>query len=99
LTASEVDLRLDLVRRKLRGHAGGVELQSVSADGVVHLRFTGMCAGCVLKPLTMAAIVKPAFSDLQGVADVVASGARVSAASAERLRAVVATTSLGMHER
>ena len=70
--------RLELVERVLASHAGGVQLVEVSGDGLVRLRFTGMCAGCMLKPLTMAAVVAPALSDIAGVTGVDAAGTRVS---------------------
>ena len=66
--------RLELVERVLASHAGGVQLVEVSGDGLVRLRFTGMCAGCMLKPLTMAAVVAPALSDIAGVTGVDAAG-------------------------
>ena len=87
-TQSAVDARLDFVRRRLRAHAGGIELRGVDPDGIVRLRFTGMCAGCPLKPLTMAMVVIPALRPLKGVREVVAPGARVSATSQARLRTI-----------
>lgn len=87
-TQSAVEARLDLVRRRLRAHAGGIELHEVSPEGIVQLRFTGMCAGCVLKPLTMATVVIPLLRPLEAVREVVAPGARVAAASQARLRRI-----------
>ena len=82
--------RLELVERVLALHAGGVQLVEVSGDGLVRLRFTGMCAGCMLKPLTMAAVVAPALSDIAGVTGVDAAGTRVSGQAHARVLAAQA---------
>lgn len=77
--------RVDAVCRLMRAHAGAIELVEVSAAGVVRLRFTGMCAGCQLRPLTMRGTIVPALSSLPGVSAVHADGARISEEAAQRL--------------
>ena len=67
-------------------HAGGLELETVDADGNVRVRFTGMCTGCLYRPVTMAATIRPALMELDGVTAVQAAGSRVSE-RAERLLA------------
>lgn len=69
--------QLDGLERKLAWHAGGVDLVGVTADGVVELRFTGMCTGCPLRPMTMEATIRPALMRVDGVREVTATGARL----------------------
>jgi Fe-S cluster biogenesis protein NfuA len=77
--------RVTEVSNLLKSHAGGLELVDVSDSGVVSLRFTGMCTGCPLKPLTMAGTVRPAFLAIAGVVGVEAEGSRTSVEAEERL--------------
>jgi Fe-S cluster biogenesis protein NfuA len=81
-----VERRAADVSRLLRTHAGGIEVVDVSGDGVVRLRFTGMCTGCMYRPVTMAATIRPALLALDGVSAVEAEGCRVSEAAEQRLR-------------
>jgi Fe-S cluster biogenesis protein NfuA len=76
--------RLEELRPALDAHAGGVELVGVE-EGVVRLRFTGMCTGCHLRPLTMASTIRPALLDLEGITAVEAEGSRISAEAEARL--------------
>jgi Fe-S cluster biogenesis protein NfuA len=91
-----VESRLPAVRRQLSSHGGGVDLVGVSRDGVVELRFTGMCAACMLKPLTMASVIQPAFADLDGVSRVTAPGTRLSPQAMARLAGAVRYASPSM---
>jgi len=83
-----VQARVGEVARALRAHAGGLELRSVSAGGVVRVRFVGACAGCPLRPLTLAATVRPRLGELPGVTGVEDEGGRISLEAQERLRAI-----------
>jgi Fe-S cluster biogenesis protein NfuA len=83
--------RLEKLRPALDAHAGGVELVGVE-EGVVRLRFTGMCTGCHLRPLTMASTIRPALLDLEGITAVEAEGSRISAEAEARLADAFAKT-------
>ena len=85
-----VEARLRAIEPALRAHAGGVELVDVSTDGVVSLRFTGMCTGCPFRPLTAAATVRPALLALDGVRAVSIPGARISEEAEARLARALA---------
>ena len=50
---NDVAAALEALRPALAAHAGGVELVDTER-GVVTLRYTGMCTGCHLRPLTTA---------------------------------------------
>jgi Fe-S cluster biogenesis protein NfuA len=78
--------RLEELRPALAAHAGGVELVEVR-EGVVRLRYTGMCTGCPLRPLTTASTVRPALLDLDGIEAVEVEGSRISAEAEARLAA------------
>jgi Fe-S cluster biogenesis protein NfuA len=80
-----LERRIDDVCRLMSAHAGAIELLEVSAAGVVRVRFTGMCVGCVLRPLTMRGTVVPALSEIPGVTAVDADGTRISEEAAARL--------------
>ena len=86
---SAVLARIEELRPALDAHAGGVELVAVE-DGVVRLRFTGMCTGCPLRPLTTASTIQPALLELEGVEVVEVEGARISAEAQARLAAAFA---------
>jgi Fe-S cluster biogenesis protein NfuA len=87
--------RLDDLRLVLGAHAGGVELVEVDR-GVVRIRYTGMCTGCPLRPLTTASTVRPALLDVDGVESVEVEGSRLSAEAEARLAAAFGkVTSVG----
>ncbi|OUL98254.1 NifU family protein [Variovorax sp. JS1663] len=73
-----VQLRVQALDSLLRSHAGGLALQSFDERGVVRVRFTGMCVGCELRPVTAARVVAPALRALAGVTAVEFAGGRVS---------------------
>ena len=84
-----IEARLEALRPVLDAHAGGVELLEVRG-GVVRRRFTGMCAGCHLRPLTTASTIRPALLELDEVAAVEIEGSRISAEAEARLAAAFA---------
>ena len=86
---SAIEARLEALRPVLDAHAGGVELLEVRG-GVVKLRFTGMCAGCHLRPLTTASTIRPALLELDEVSGVEIEGSRISAEAEARLAAAFA---------
>jgi len=75
---AELDRRMTAVQKLLTWHLGSIELASVSADGTVKVRFTGACAGCPLKPVTLSATVRRLLSDVEGVTRVDAVGVNIS---------------------
>jgi Fe-S cluster biogenesis protein NfuA len=85
LDTEAIEARIDQITRLMDVHAGGLELVGVSDDGVVRVRFTGMCTGCPNRPLTTAWAVKPGLLDLDGVSGVEIEGSRISAEAEERL--------------
>lgn len=82
--------RVRQVSTYLRMHAGGIELSGISGDGEVHVQFTGMCTGCPYRPVTMAATVRPALLQIEGVTSVHAQGSRISEEAERRLAADMA---------
>ena len=80
--------RLEALRPALAAHAGGVELVG-HEGGVVTLRYTGMCTGCHLRPLTTASTIRPALLELEGVTAVEIEGSRISAEAEARLTAAL----------
>lgn len=78
--------RVAHVSRAMSAHGGGIEIVNVDAHGAVRLRFTGLCSGCQLRPLTFAETVEPAIRSLEGVNAVEADGARISEEALARLR-------------
>ena len=87
--SAAVRARLEELRPVLAAHAGGVELVEVDR-GVVRLRFTGMCTGCHLRPLTTASTLRPALLELDEVTSVEVEGSRISAEAEARLAAAFA---------
>ena len=80
-----IEHRVDEISRLMGVHAGGIELLDVSDEGVVRVRFTGMCTGCPNRPLTSAWAVKPGLLDLDGITAVEIEGSRISAEAEARL--------------
>jgi Fe-S cluster biogenesis protein NfuA len=70
----------------LGAHAGGLELVEL-AGGVARIRYTGMCTGCPLRPLTTVSTVRPALLELDDVESVEVEGSRISAEAEARLAA------------
>ena len=81
---------LDGVRRRVRAHAGDVEVVSVSAEGDVLLAFKGACASCPAQAMTFGAAVMPAVERLPGVREIMANGMNVSPAAMRRIRTMFA---------
>jgi len=79
---------LDGARRRIRAHAGDVEVVSVSTEGDVTLAFTGTCVACPAQAMTFATAVLPALETLPGVRHVSAGGMSVSPAAMRRIRAM-----------
>jgi Fe-S cluster biogenesis protein NfuA len=83
-----VERRVSEVSRLLGAHAGGIELERLDEQGRVGIRFTGMCTGCLFRPVTLATTIRPALLEVDGVTGVEAAGVRVSEHAARRLAAV-----------
>lgn len=82
---SNLDKRVREISELLRWHGGGVEIDEVTSDGVLRLRFTGMCTSCPVRPMTFAANIRPALFDLEGVTRVEVVGMRLSEEAEARL--------------
>jgi Fe-S cluster biogenesis protein NfuA len=78
--------RIDQVSAAIGAHAGAIELLELSETGSVRVRFTGMCTGCLFRPLTMMGTVEPALLEVPGVTAVEAAGTRISAEATTRMR-------------
>jgi Fe-S cluster biogenesis protein NfuA len=89
---ARAELALATVNQALHSHAGALEQVAVE-NGVVQLRYTGMCAGCPFRPLTTYATVKPLFRHQFGL-EVEVIGSRISAEAEERVVAAYAGTGL-----
>lgn len=76
-----------MINHLLAQHAGGIELGGIDAEGRVTVKFVGMCSGCLYRPITMAATIRPALMEIEGVTDVFANGSRIDDAARERLEA------------
>jgi Fe-S cluster biogenesis protein NfuA len=70
----------------LAAHAGGIELVDLKG-GVARVRYTGMCTGCPLRPVTTASTVRPALLAVEGVEELEVEGSRISAEAESRLAA------------
>jgi Fe-S cluster biogenesis protein NfuA len=81
--------RLDELRPALEAHAGGIELIAID-NGTVRLRYTGMCTGCPLRPLTTASTIRPALLSVAGITAVEIEGSRISPEAEARLAAAFA---------
>jgi Fe-S cluster biogenesis protein NfuA len=86
IDAAELARAVRDVDTRMKGHAGGVELVGTAADGVVEVRFTGMCQGCFARHNTFEGLIRPRLMRVSGVTDVCASGARLSDEATARLR-------------
>jgi Fe-S cluster biogenesis protein NfuA len=80
-----VAARVKHLDQLIRAHAGGLELEEVTADGIVRLRFTGMCAACEYRPVTVVGSVRPALMAIDGVRGVEIAGGRISAEAEARI--------------
>jgi Fe-S cluster biogenesis protein NfuA len=88
--------RVGLINGLLAQHAGGVKLKAIDEKGRVSLQFTGMCTGCLYRPVTMAATIRPALMEIDGVTDVEANGSRIDEAARDRLEQDIGSWWLGM---
>ncbi|MEA1912936.1 MAG: NifU family protein [candidate division WOR-3 bacterium] len=61
------------VKPYLKSHGGSIELISVSEDGLVKVRLTGACGGCMLARATLKGFVEKVLkSKVPGVKKVIA---------------------------
>jgi Fe-S cluster biogenesis protein NfuA len=81
-----LEQRVAQVSRAMAAHGGGIELVDADPRGGVRVRFTGLCAGCQLRPLTFAETIEPALRSVPGVRRVQGDGARISDEAMARLR-------------
>ena len=81
----QLERRLDSINLIIRSHAGAVELVDVASDGIVSVRYTGMCAGCEYRPVTSAGTLVPALRDVPGVKGVFVVGSSVSLEAQARI--------------
>lgn len=79
---------LEDVRRRIRAHAGDVEVVSISEKGEVTLSFTGTCVACPAQAMTVGAAVLPAIAKLPGVRGVSVKGMTVSPRAIARIRSM-----------
>ena len=79
---------LDDVRRRIRAHAGDIEIVSISDEGEVVLAFTGTCVACPAQAMTVGTAVLPAMEKLPGVREVHVQGMTVSSAAVKRIRSM-----------
>jgi len=49
----KVETALNKIRPQLQADGGGVDLISVSDDGVVRVKLTGACGGCPMSQMTL----------------------------------------------
>ncbi len=82
--------RLEDLQRVLAAHAGGIELVELTPDGTARLRYTGMCTGCLYRPLTTAATVRPFVLGADDVNAVEIEGSRISEEAEARLAEALA---------
>jgi Fe-S cluster biogenesis protein NfuA len=67
-------------------HAGGLTLEGIDDDGHVTVRYTGMCTGCLYRPVTMGATIRPYLLEVDGVTSVEAVGSRMNDQANARLQ-------------
>lgn len=88
-----VERALDELNRALRSHGGGVEQVGDVEGGVLRLRMTGMCAGCLYRPLTTISTLRPFIAEQLGL-DVEVTGARISDEAERRLLTALSSSYL-----
>ena len=82
-----LDRRLPIISNLLASHGGDIEIDEVSAAGVVRVKFKGFCTACTLRPFTLERVVRPLLTAVEGVTAVEAVGVRISEESQRRLEA------------
>ena len=86
INLEQVHQTVSSLSRLIRAHAGGLELVSVDdLNGVVTVRYTGMCVGCELRPVTTEGSVRPALMEIDGVTEVRVTGMGVSREAEARI--------------
>jgi Fe-S cluster biogenesis protein NfuA len=85
ISRSAVETRVSQLSQLIKAHAGGLVLEDITPQGVVRVRFTGMCAGCENRPVTAIGSIRPALMDIDGVQRVEIVGVRISEEAEERI--------------
>jgi Fe-S cluster biogenesis protein NfuA len=81
----EIREHVEMLSEFLGQHAGGLTLEDVDEDGHVTVRYTGMCTGCLYRPVTMGATIRPFLLEVEGVTSVDAVGSRMNDKAQARL--------------
>jgi Fe-S cluster biogenesis protein NfuA len=89
-SAENVERAIAELNLALRTHGGAVECTGFDS-ATVRLRMAGLCAGCLFKPVTTAATIRPFIAERLGM-NVEVEGARVSAEAEERLARAFASS-------
>jgi Fe-S cluster biogenesis protein NfuA len=76
---------VEMLSEFLGQHAGGLTLEDIDPDGHVTVRYTGMCTGCLYRPVTMGATIRPFLLEVEGVTSVDAVGSRMNAKANAKL--------------
>lgn len=97
ISRSDLDIVIGNVNTRMQSHGGGIELTSVTDNGHVSVRFTGMCCGCPYKALTWRGTVRPMLEKVRDVTGLEAPGVRISEEAEQRLRRYVATEYIPEH--
>jgi Fe-S cluster biogenesis protein NfuA len=81
---AEVEEAVAELDRAMRSHGGGIEYLGTSPDGALRLKMTGLCQGCLFRPVTVAGTIAPFIEERLGC-EVEVQGARISEEAEARL--------------
>jgi Fe-S cluster biogenesis protein NfuA len=59
----KIEKILDEIRPGIQADGGNVEFVSVNEDGVVTVKLTGACAGCLMSQMTLKMVIEKKIKD------------------------------------
>ena len=81
----ELEVAFTKVRALILGHGGDIEIQEISADGVLSVRLSGACRACPNLPMTYVGPVRSYLREVEGIREVVCEQVRASPRSLARM--------------
>lgn len=73
------------VRPLILGHGGDIEIQDITADGVVKVRLVGACKACPNMAMTYVGPIRSYLLEVEGVTEVVCEQVNVGTKALDRM--------------
>ena len=85
ISLEELEAAFAKVRALILGHGGDIELDDVSADGILSVKLSGACGACPNMAMTYVGPIRSYLMEVTGVREVLCEQVRASPRSLARI--------------